>query len=85
MATMLRSFPNITLQEAYDLAVYKDPELRAQQNLAAEKARQEEVKADVAKAKAASGITQAPQAKITQPESWEDILAKGIEEQNIDD
>ena len=85
MATMLRSFPNITLQEAYDLAVYKDPELRAQQNLAAEKARQEEVKADVAKAKAASGITQAPQAKIIQPESWEDILAKGIEEQNIDD
>lgn len=85
MATMLRSFPKMTLQEAYDLAVYKDPELRAQQELAAEKARQDEVKADVAKAKAATGITQAPQAKVTQPKGWEDVLAEAIENEDIDD
>ena len=85
MATFLRSFPDMTLQEAYDLAIYKDPDLRAQQELAAEKARQDEVKADVAKAKAASGITQTAQPKVTQTKTWEEVLADAVNEQDIED
>lgn len=84
MDLFLAKNPEMPLQEAYDRACYADPEIRGLV-LSAQSKSETDAKAkaeELAKAKAAKGITTAPKhAKSTSGKSWQDVLEEQLAKQ----
>lgn len=68
MAMLAKAYPQSTLDELYELAVYKNPELRAQ--IAKTQTAAATAAADVAKARKAVGVPSSTPANVTKNEDW---------------